>query len=154
MCNKDIVNKLLKQLEEKRNNSKINVIAFSDLVSESIKNAEKVTIERLDERHKKATSAILDFIKKVPKTNKSTKELGKEGLNILKKNFVPYEIRDNSEYVFNVVRKSIHENIDCSSLETYVKSIPHGDTVKTLKEFVLSFSNIYNYARILLHLNR
>ena len=87
-------------------------------------NTEKELTEALEQRHKTAFEAVTKALKKAQKIRIFKDNHKEEALHALEENFIDYIVRDNSEFVFETMKKCIEKKSDCSTLKIFFASMP------------------------------
>lgn len=138
----------LKTLDENKKKVKETIIKYTDEIKDYVKRAEKDILERLNRRHKIATEGISKVLTKLRDSKEFTEGLKDEGLDALKKHFLLLEVRDNSAFMFGILKRYIEEGVDCTSFESFLGAIPQSEMlyiVKTIKECIFSYCNKFIY---------
>lgn len=124
---KELIDRILKHLEEDKIKSKEMILSFTDTAREYVEKAENDIISRFDDRHKKATQSITEIIEKIQISQETMHYFGEEGLEVLRKHFVLYDVRDNIESVFGIMNMCIEGGVDCSSVKSFLGSFSQQD---------------------------
>lgn len=117
--------------------------SFGVKTRELIEKREKTIIIRFNEIHNSAVETISGLLSKIQSSKEFTKELNKETQNVLKKHFVSYYVKDNSDYVLSVLKKCIDEHLDCSTFMSFFTSLAQAEmynTARAMKECLLIYS--------------
>lgn len=133
---KEMTNDVLKKLGENREIVREMITSFTDTARKKIEATEKSVTSSLDKRHRDATKKISRGIEQLQRQEVNLND----EMRTLRKYFVSYEIKDNSCFVFSSLKKCFEECVGCSSVESFLASIPQvelKDFLKTTKEFIL-----------------
>lgn len=139
--NKELADEALRKLEGNKNKSKEMIEKFIGEIIMNVEKTEKEIISKLDNQRKKATEEISGMIASLQKSQILSAFTRKGHEKKLKDNYVFYEVRDNSVFLFEVLNKYINKGINCTSLEPFFVSLSHSEvseTVKTMKESIFS----------------
>ena len=99
------IEEVLKSLEEIKAEAIKRVNAFYDTAKAVVDDAEKEIAERIEWRHNTAFEAVTEVLKKIQETNELTEDLKEEALHALEEYFIEYNARNNSEFVFLIVKE-------------------------------------------------
>ena len=139
---KEVVDEALKKLEERKDKSKEMIVAFGKKAGGLVEKAKDKAIAVLDKRLNQSKKGISRSIEKVGGSQELSGYFKRRALNTLKERLPTYRVRDNSAFVLGVVKRCIDEHIDCTSLESFLASLPEPDiagTVKSMKEILGNF---------------
>lgn len=134
ILSKGLIDETLKCLEERRVKSNKEDGVFIKKVGMTVQKTEGELESSFSERFNTAASTISSVIEKLKSMPELTEDFKAEALNVLRCHFVPYCVLDNSEFVFNAIRKCITERIDSSTLKSFLVSLPDAEIPKTAKE--------------------
>ena len=126
--------KVLESLEESKNEARQRISLFWEKAKLAVENALKDATERLEEVHKTNIESVSYVLEKAQESHELTEELENGGLNVLRWNVVSYDIKDNSDFGFGLVKKYTKENVCCRSLEALLASLPRDEMLAITKE--------------------
>ena len=126
--------KALKSLEESKNEARQRISLFWEKAKLAVENALKDVTERLEEVHKTNLESISYILEKAQESHELTEELENGALNVLRWNIVSYDIKDNSDFGFGLVKKYAKESVCCRSLEALLASLPRDDMLAVTRE--------------------
>ena len=139
---KEVVDEALEKLEERKDKSNEMIGAFGKKAGGLVEKAKDKAIAVLDEQLNQSKKGISRSIEKVGGSQELSGYFKRRALNTLKERLPTYRVRDNSAFVLGVVKRCIDEHIDCTSLESFLASLPEPDisgTVKSMKEILGNF---------------
>ena len=139
---KEVVDEVLEKLEERKVKSKEMIVAFGEKAGGLLEKVKGEVISVFDKQLNVSKKDISRFIEEVGGSQEFSEDLKKRALNALKEGLPTYRVRDNSAFVFNIMKRCIDEHIDCTSLESFLASLPEPDiagTVKSMKEILGNF---------------
>lgn len=108
-------------------------------IIEYTEKGEKDAIEKLSSKHKEAFDTISEFIDKLKETQELTSELKKEGENILKNHSNTYRVKENREFVMKTVKRCIEGHSNCTTLRTFLESMPQAEMIDFVTELKNGF---------------
>ena len=153
--NKEMVDGVLKQLEENKEKAKKKILMFGDKAGKKIEKTERDVISVLTRQNKMATRSISGVIEKYQQ-QQNLPFYKTEGLNKLREHFAPYCVRDNSVFVFDVLKKCLCERFGCIAPESFLAPILQSEIVgnlKTMKEFILESCTKPNHTKVIVFIS-
>lgn len=123
----------MKRLEESKARSKKAINALSNKTSVLVGKVEEDILSDLSKRHKNGMDAVSGIINEVKKARELTEESKEKALRTLRKYFVSYHIRDNSDFVLGIVERCVSGSVDGSTLKSFLAALPEPEMFETVK---------------------
>lgn len=130
---------VLEQLEESKEKAKRAILLFGDKAGKKIEKTERDIVSTITRQNKRSTQALSSTVEKYQQLQ-NLPSYKIEGVSKLGEHFLSYCVKDNSAFVFGVLKRCLCGCFGCTAPKSFLAPIPQPEiteNLKDLKEFVL-----------------